>query len=331
METRRLGGQGLEVSAAGARLHGDVGVLRRGATTREAIATIHRALELGVTFLDTADMYGPFTNEQLVGRAIADRRDAGRAGDEVRQRARRERRVRSAIRGDPTTCARRATRRCSGSASTTSTSTTSTASTRKCRSRRRSARWPSWSTAGKVRYLGLSEAAPETIRRAHAVHPISRAADRVLAVDARRRGRDPADGARAGHRLRRLQPARARLPDRALSARRGRSPRTTSAAATRASRARTSQRNLATRRRACGSWPTRRASRPPSSRWRGCCHRGEDVVPIPGTKRRALPGGERRRRARSSLSDDDLRQLDEAAPAGAAAGERYPDMSSIDV
>ncbi len=53
----------------------------------EAVATIHRALDLGVTFLDTADMYGPFTNEKLVGRAIADRRDAGPAGHEVRQRA----------------------------------------------------------------------------------------------------------------------------------------------------------------------------------------------------------------------------------------------------
>ena len=51
------------------------------------ISTIHRALDLGVTFLDTADMYGPFTNEQLVGKAIAGRRDEVRAGHQVRQRA----------------------------------------------------------------------------------------------------------------------------------------------------------------------------------------------------------------------------------------------------
>ena len=60
-----------------------------------------------------------------------------------------------------------------GSAPITSTSTTSTASTRTCRSRRPSARWPSWSQEGKIRHIGLSEAAADTIRRAHAVHPIA--------------------------------------------------------------------------------------------------------------------------------------------------------------
>ena len=70
--------------------------------------------------------------------------------------------------------------------------------------------------AGKVRYLGLSEAAPATIRRAHAVHPITALQTEYSPVDARPGGRDPRDGARAGHRVRRLQPARARLPHRAL-------------------------------------------------------------------------------------------------------------------
>ena len=53
----------------------------------ESIATIHRALDLGIDFLDTADMYGPFTNERLVGRAIKGRRDRGRARHQVRQRS----------------------------------------------------------------------------------------------------------------------------------------------------------------------------------------------------------------------------------------------------
>src|SRR5215217_4209290 len=73
MQTRTLG-QGLEVSAMGLGCMGMSEFYGR-ADEDEAIRTIHRALELGVTFLDTADMYGPFTNEKLVGRAIAGRRD----------------------------------------------------------------------------------------------------------------------------------------------------------------------------------------------------------------------------------------------------------------
>src|SRR5450830_2176873 len=74
MERRRLGKQGLEASALGL---GCMGMSEfYGATNEgEAIGTIQRALELGVTLLDTADMYGPFTNERLVGKAIARRRD----------------------------------------------------------------------------------------------------------------------------------------------------------------------------------------------------------------------------------------------------------------
>ena len=74
METRKLGSEGLEVSAEGLGCMGMSEFYGDGDEV-EAIATIHRALELGVNFLDTADMYGPFTNEQLIGRAIAGRRD----------------------------------------------------------------------------------------------------------------------------------------------------------------------------------------------------------------------------------------------------------------
>ena len=74
MKTRVLGSQGLEVSAEGL---GCMGMSEfYGATDEaEAIATIHEALDLGVTLLDTSDIYGPFTNERLVGRAVAERRD----------------------------------------------------------------------------------------------------------------------------------------------------------------------------------------------------------------------------------------------------------------
>ena len=74
METRKLGNQGLTVSEIGL---GCMGMSEFYGTPDEdeSIATIHRAIDLGVTFIDTADMYGPFTNEKLVGKAIADRRD----------------------------------------------------------------------------------------------------------------------------------------------------------------------------------------------------------------------------------------------------------------
>src|SRR4026208_10533 len=74
MKTRRLG-QNLEVSSLGLGCMG-MSEFYGPADEGEAIATIHRAIELGITFLDTADMYGPFTNERLVGKAIAGRRDS---------------------------------------------------------------------------------------------------------------------------------------------------------------------------------------------------------------------------------------------------------------
>src|SRR5213596_366393 len=74
MDTRKLGNQGLEVSEQGLGCMGMSEVYGEGEDA-ESIATIHRALDLGITLLDTADMYGPFTNEELVGRAIRDRRD----------------------------------------------------------------------------------------------------------------------------------------------------------------------------------------------------------------------------------------------------------------
>jgi aryl-alcohol dehydrogenase-like predicted oxidoreductase len=171
IQTVKLGSQGLEVSRQGLGCMG-MSEFYGEADEAESIATIHRALELGVTLLDTSDIYGPFTNERLVGRAIADRRgdvmlatkfgvvrdeDGGRHGidgsaDYVRRacEASLQRLGLDHIdlyyqhRVDPDTPIEETV-----------------------------GAMGELVAAGKVRFLGLSEAAPDTIRRAHAVHPIT--------------------------------------------------------------------------------------------------------------------------------------------------------------
>jgi aryl-alcohol dehydrogenase-like predicted oxidoreductase len=130
----------------------------------ESIATIHRALDLGCTFLDTADMYGPFNNERLVGKAIAARRDevqlATKFGNE-----RREDGSYVGINGKPASLARLGVDHIDLYYQHRVDNTVPIEET--------VGAMASLVQAGKVRYLGLSEAAPETIRRAHAVHPIT--------------------------------------------------------------------------------------------------------------------------------------------------------------
>jgi aryl-alcohol dehydrogenase-like predicted oxidoreductase len=170
MEQRTLG-QGLVVSALGLGCMGMSQSYGPG-DEHESVATIDRALDLGITFLDTADMYGPFTNERLVGRAIAGRRDevmlATKFGNE-----RREDGTFVRVNGEPE-YVRRA---CDASLERLGVdhidlyyqhrvdTTVPVEDT-----------WGAMAelvAAGKVRHLGISEAAPATVRRAHAVHPIS--------------------------------------------------------------------------------------------------------------------------------------------------------------
>ena len=139
---------------------------------------IRQALDLGMTLVDTADVYGPFTNEELVGRALA---------DGYRERAVLATKVGLVVDPDSGTTppgtgrngrpgarpARRSTRACAGSAPTTSTSTSCTGSTPRCRSRRPGARWRRRSPPARRSHLGLSEVTAEEIRRAHAVHPVA--------------------------------------------------------------------------------------------------------------------------------------------------------------
>jgi aryl-alcohol dehydrogenase-like predicted oxidoreductase len=170
MEQRTLGTQGLTVSALGLGCMGMTWAYG-SADSGEAIATIHRALELGVTFLDTAEIYGPYTNEELVGRAIAGRRNevviATKFGFKIDPQGPR------GVDGSPANVKRAAEE-----------------SLRRLNidvidlyyQHRRDPAVPIEETVGamkelvdegKVRYLGLSEVGPQTLRRANAVHPIS--------------------------------------------------------------------------------------------------------------------------------------------------------------
>lgn len=171
MQKRKLGSQGLEVSALGLGCMGmsDFYGVR---DESEATATIHRAIELGVTFFDTADMYGPFTNEQLVGKALLGKRDSvilatkfGIVRDEDPQKR--------SINGRP----EYVKAACDASLKRLQTDYIDL-----YYQHRVDENVPIEETvgamselvsAGKVRYLGLSEAGTETIRRAHKVHPIS--------------------------------------------------------------------------------------------------------------------------------------------------------------
>src|SRR4051812_36149337 len=172
MERRTLGSQGLEVSAQGLGCMSMTHAYGRG-DERSGIETIHRALEIGITFLDTAEVYGPYTNEELVARAVAGKRDrfqiATKFGFAIDPAQPADRRVD----GSP----ENVRRACEGSLRRLGTGYVDL-----FYQHRVDPSVPIEETVGamaelvkegKVRYLGLSEAGEETIRRAHATHPIS--------------------------------------------------------------------------------------------------------------------------------------------------------------
>ena len=171
-QTRELGTQGLRVSALGLGCMG-MSAFYGDRDDEESLRTIHRALELGVNFLDTSDMYGPHTNEELVGRAIADRRDevvlATKFGIQFDPAEPQKR----GINGKP----EYVHEACEGSLRRLGVDHIDL-----YYQHRVDPDTPIEETVGamaelveqgKVRYLGLSEAAPDTLRRACAVHPIS--------------------------------------------------------------------------------------------------------------------------------------------------------------
>ena len=320
MRERALGTQGLKVSALGLGCMGMSEFYGAG-DEAESVATIHRALDLGCTFLDTADMYGPWKNEELVGRAIRGRRgqvtlatkfgimrseDAGFRGVNGRPEY-----VREAAEG----------------------------SLRRLGvdhidlyyQHRVDPQVPIEETVGamsrlveegKVRFLGLSEAGPETVRRAHAVHPIS-----ALQTEYSLWSRDPEDEILPALRElgigfvaysplgRGFLTGRFRtIDDLPADDYRRTNPRW---------QGENFQKNLdlvkhvesLARSKGCTASQLALA-------W--VLARGEDIVPIPGTKRRKYLE-ENLAAIEVELTPGDLARIDEIAPQGVAAGTRYPE------
>jgi len=325
MQTRTLG-QGLAVSAEGLGCMG-MSEFYGASDDDSSIATIHRALDLGITLLDTADMYGPFTNERLVGRAISGRRDsvvlATKFGNE-----RREDGTRVGINGRPEYV------RAACDASLARLDIDHIDLYYQHRVDRDVPIEDTWGAmkelveAGKVRHLGISEAAAATIRRAHAVHPIT-----AVQSEWSLWSRDPeVNGVLATVRelgigfvpysplgrgfltgrianvdeledgdFRRFNP---RFQDENFDA------------------------NLAIVQRVA-EIAAEKGATPGQLALAWVLAQGKDVVPIPGTRRISYLE-ENIAALEIELSPDDLARLDAAAPAGAAHGDRYPDMSSID-
>jgi aryl-alcohol dehydrogenase-like predicted oxidoreductase len=319
MDRRRLGSEGLEVSEQGLGCMG-MSEFYGTADEDEATRTIHRALELGVNLLDTADMYGPWTNERLVGRAVRDRREdvviatkfgnvRGSGGEFLE------------VRGDPAYVHEA----CDASLGRLGIEVIDL-----YYQHRVDRRVPIEDTvgamadlveAGKVRHLGLSEASPDTIRRAHAVHPISalqtefslfsRDVEAEILPTVRELGIGFVPYSPLGRGI--LTGAYRRLEDLGEDdVRRQRMPRFARGNLEENMRLVETLEEMAREKGATAGQL--------ALAW--VLAQGDDVVPIPGTKRRRYVE-ENVGASEVELTAEDLRRIGEIIPPGAASGERY--------
>jgi aryl-alcohol dehydrogenase-like predicted oxidoreductase/ribosome-associated protein YbcJ (S4-like RNA binding protein) len=325
MRTRTLGSQGLTVSAEGLGCMG-MSEFYGQSDEEEAIATIHRALELGVRFLDTADMYGPFTNEKLVGRAIADRRDqvvlATKFGNE-----RREDGSWVGINGRPEYVR---------AACEASLKRLGVEHIDLYYQHRVDKTVPIEDTVGamaelvgegKVRYLGLSEASPQTIRRAHAIHPIS-----ALQTEYSLWTRDPEEEILPTIRELDIGFVAYSPLGRGFLSGRYKQPEDLPEDDFRRHHPRFQGENFKRNLELVGRLEEIAGEKqitPGQLALAWVLSRGEDIVPIPGTKRRSYLE-ENVVAAEIELSAEELERIEQAAPAGVTAGERYANMSTID-
>ncbi|HET7395706.1 MAG TPA: aldo/keto reductase [Gammaproteobacteria bacterium] len=324
MPQRKLGRQGLMVSELGLGCMG-MSDFYKGGNEAESIATIHRGLELGVTFFDTADMYGPFTNEILLGKALKGKLDSVILATKFGNQRTPDGKF-LGVNGRP-----EYVRQCCDD----SLQRLGVDHIDLYYQHRVDPRVPIEDTvgamaelvkAGKVRYLGLSEAAPATIRRAHKVHSIS-----ALQTEYSLWTRDPEDeilstireleiGFVAYSPLGRgfLTGAFKRAEDLPADDYRRHSPRFQGENFASNLELVARVQDIA---RDKGVAPSQIALA-----W--LLHQGDDIVPIPGTKHRKYLE-ENIAATAIGLSDDELARIDQAAPKGAAAGARYADMGTV--
>ncbi len=324
MKKTKLGSQGLEVSRIGLGCMG-MSDFYGSSEEKDSIRTIHQAIDNGVVFLDTADMYGPFENEKLVGRAIAGRRDgvilATKFGN-----VRDESGAFLGIRGD----AAYVKKSCDASLQrlgvdhidlyyqhrvdrSTPIEETVSAMTDLVK-------------AGKVRYLGLSEASPGTIRRAQEIHPIS-----ALQTEYSLWTRDPENEILATVRELGIGFVAYSPLGRGILSGQIKSLEDLDENDTRRRHPRFTGENFAKNLELVdkvNEFAKARGATPAQVALAWLLAQGEDIVPIPGTRstKRLL---ENIGAAEVKLTAEDLAELEAVFPLGATAGDRYPDMSTV--